>query len=230
MLTAGHPEFVHVKIACLGFLAVAFAETGNWAAARKSAREAAAVSAEEGLDHTLLGGIAHTARAMALVHDGDSHRASVELEVARRTSHLFRGARWLHADVNLRWGTISLDLGDRPAAQEHLDTARAALRGYPDPGTLTRRLAELDSRMRSLSDLHLTPAEIRILPFLPTHLSVKEIAARLHVSPATVKTHVSSIYAKLDTSTRSEAVAQIQQLGLPLVSAAREHDPELDQD
>ena len=84
--------------------------------------------------------------------------------------------------------------------------------------------------MRSLSDLHLTPAEIRILPFLPTHLSVKEIAARLHVSPATVKTHVSSIYAKLDTSTRSEAVAQIQQLDLPLVSAAREHDPELDQD
>ena len=84
------------------------------------------------------------------------------------------------------------------------------------------RLEELDRRIRSLTDLHLTHAEIRILPYLPTHFSVKEIAARRHVSPTTVKTHISSIYTKLDATTRSDAVAKMQQLGLHVKAVARE--------
>ena len=223
VLTTGHPEASHVKIACLSFLAFALAETGNWAAARTSAQEATAVSAAERLEETLLGGIALTARAMVILHDGDFDRAATELAGARRTGHLCRGARWLNADMNLRWGNIGLDLGDRPTAQEHAETARAALHGYPDPGSLPRRLAELDRRIDCLSALDLTPAEIRILPFLPTHLSVKEVAERLHVSPATVKTHVSSVYAKLGAERRSDAVARMEELGLEPAMIGHEH-------
>jgi LuxR family maltose regulon positive regulatory protein len=223
-LTTGHPEASHVKIACLGFLAFALAETGSWPAARKSAHEATAVSAAERLEQTLLGGIALTARAMVLVHDGDFDRGAADLAKARRTGHLVGGARWFNADMNIRWGNISLDLGDRPRAQEHAETARAALDGYPDPGMLPSRVAQLDERLANPSEL--TPAEIRILPFLPTHLSVKEVAERLQVSPATVKTHVASVYAKLGATSRSDAVEKMQHLGLALdpVGARREYD------
>ena len=165
-LTTGNTELPHVKILCLAYLAFALAETGNEPAARKSAQEAWAISVGERLDRSLPGGVALTARAMALAHDGDIDRATLQLRDARRTSHLFRGARWINADMNIRWGNISLDLGDRPGAQEHAETARAALHGYPDPGMLPSRLAQLDERLAVPAEL--TPAEMRILPFLPT--------------------------------------------------------------
>ena len=79
---------------------------------------------------------------------------------------------------------------------------------------LPSRLAQLDERLAVPAEL--TPAEMRILPFLPTHLSVKEVAERLDVSPATVKTHVSSVYAKLGATSRSDAVEKMQRLGLRL--------------
>ena len=223
-LTSGHPELSHVKIVCLGYLAFACAEARNESAARKSAQEACAIAVEERLERSVSGGVALTARAMVLAQDGDLDRARLQFTKARRTSHLIRGARWCNADMNIRWANISLDLGDRPRAQEHAETARAALDGYPDPGMLPSRLAQLDERLAHPSEL--TPAEIRILPFLPTHLSVKEVAERLQVSPATVKTHVASVYAKLGATSRSDAVEKMQHLGLALdpVGARREYD------
>ena len=146
---------------------------------------------------------AYTARATTLVHDGDSDRAAHELANARRVSRLAHGTRWLSADLELRWGNLSLDLGERMAAKEHAVHARTVLNGYPDPGMLSARLEELETRIARAADLHLTPAELRIIPFLPTHFPVKEIAAQLHLSAATVKSHLSQIYAKLDVSTRS---------------------------
>ena len=123
--------------------------------------------------------------------------------------------------MNLRWGDISLGVGERVAAQEHAEIARAALRGYPDPALLADRLVELDARIRRASDLGLTPAELRILPFLPTHLSLAEIATRMYLSRATVKTHVASVYAKLEASTRSDAVEKMEELGLNHADARR---------
>jgi LuxR family maltose regulon positive regulatory protein len=228
VLSRGRPELVHVRIQSLGYLCFATAETGDWPSARKTAQEAAALSARAGLDHTLPGGIALVARAGVLVHDGDFDRAEAACAGARRVGHLFRGSRWLQADINIRLANISLGLGDRSAALEHVDVSRAALAGYEDPGVLTSRLEELEVRISCLTDLHVTPAEIRILPFLPTHLSIKEIAARLFVSPATVKTHVSSVYGKLDASTRSEAVARMQHLGLHLAGPRLEYDQDTD--
>ncbi len=52
----------------------------------------------------------------------------------------------------------------------------------------------------------LTTAELRILHFLPTHLSFREIAERTYVSANTVKTQANAVYRKLDVRSRSEAV------------------------
>ena len=60
----------------------------------------------------------------------------------------------------------------------------------------------------------LTMAELRILRFLPTHLSFREIGSRLHVSTNTVKSQVHAVYGKLDAASRSEAVERASTLGL----------------
>jgi LuxR family maltose regulon positive regulatory protein len=60
----------------------------------------------------------------------------------------------------------------------------------------------------------LTPGEIRVLRYLPTHLSAPEIGAQLHVSTSTVKTHMRNLYAKLGAHTRTEAVAAARDSGL----------------
>jgi LuxR family maltose regulon positive regulatory protein len=60
----------------------------------------------------------------------------------------------------------------------------------------------------------LTPAELRVLPLLSTHLSFREIGKRLFVSRNTIKTQAISVYRKLGVSSRSEAVARARELGL----------------
>jgi LuxR family transcriptional regulator, maltose regulon positive regulatory protein len=60
----------------------------------------------------------------------------------------------------------------------------------------------------------LSKTEIRVLRYLPTHLSAREIAAELSVSTSTVKTHLRNLYAKLGAHSRTEAVEQARALGL----------------
>ena len=60
----------------------------------------------------------------------------------------------------------------------------------------------------------LTAAELRLLPMLSTHLSFPEIAAEMFLSRNTVKSHANSIYRKLGTSSRSQAVSRSRDLGL----------------
>jgi LuxR family maltose regulon positive regulatory protein len=63
-------------------------------------------------------------------------------------------------------------------------------------------------------DQALTVAEIQVLRYLPTHLTVQEIAREQCRSADTVKTHVRHLYTKLDAHTRSEAVRNARAAGL----------------
>ena len=60
----------------------------------------------------------------------------------------------------------------------------------------------------------LTPAELRLLPILSTHMHFGEIGSRLGLSPHTIKTQARSIYAKLGASNRSEAIDRAVEIGL----------------
>jgi LuxR family maltose regulon positive regulatory protein len=60
----------------------------------------------------------------------------------------------------------------------------------------------------------LNPGELRVLRYLPTNLSRREIASELSVSPNTVSTHIRSIYAKLGVADRSAAVRRARELRL----------------
>ncbi|MFI6478691.1 response regulator [Nonomuraea sp. NPDC050663] len=83
--------------------------------------------------------------------------------------------------------------------------------------TVTRRLVERFARPdeaihRDLSDL--TPRELEVLRLMATGLSNAELADRLVLSPATVKTHVARILGKLNLRDRVQAVVLAYEVGL----------------
>jgi LuxR family maltose regulon positive regulatory protein len=105
---------------------------------------------------------------------------------------------------------------------------------HPAPGLLDRHarhptahaslLAEIQDRLSGTQPLPrarprplltaLSESELRVLRYMPTNLTAPEIARELHVSPNTVKTHIKSLYAKLDTHHRAGAVERARALGL----------------
>jgi LuxR family maltose regulon positive regulatory protein len=67
----------------------------------------------------------------------------------------------------------------------------------------------------------LSPAETRVLRYLPTSLSVTEIADQLYLSVNTVRTHMRHIYDKLGAHRRHEVVERARALGLLAPSSRR---------
>jgi LuxR family transcriptional regulator, maltose regulon positive regulatory protein len=65
----------------------------------------------------------------------------------------------------------------------------------------------------------LSGSELRVLRYLPTHLTAPEIAAELSVSTSTVKTHLRNLYLKLGVHRRAEAVERARALHLLAPSA-----------
>ncbi|MGB9183834.1 MAG: LuxR C-terminal-related transcriptional regulator [Solirubrobacteraceae bacterium] len=80
------------------------------------------------------------------------------------------------------------------------------LQGGRTPASAMKEPEPLDER--------LSESETRILRYLPTNLSKREIADELYVSINTVKTHIRNLYAKLGVSRRGEAVQRARSLGL----------------
>jgi DNA-binding NarL/FixJ family response regulator len=85
---------------------------------------------------------------------------------------------------------------------------------------ITRRLIErYASRDERAATLHrdlstLTPREIEVLALLARGLSNAELAASLHLSDATVKTHVARILSKLRLRDRAQAIVVAYETGL----------------
>ena len=207
-------EVAALRVMSLGYLVFAARELGNRRDAHRWAAQAMMAVEEERLEETVFSAIALTADALIQAERGDHTTAARQLEEVRRLRPLLHAARWLAADLALHCAHTSLDLGDRPAAIEFAQAAGDALQGYPDAGALPARLQFLEERIRLGRDYELTAAELRLIHFLPTHLSLQEIADQLYLSRPTVKTHIASIYRKLRVDGRSEAVELIDELGL----------------
>ena len=117
-------------------------------------------------------------------------------------------------------------LREASAARTLLVEVRAILRECPDLGTLVLEASDLERSVESMRETAagpwtLTTAELRLLAYLPTHLSFREIAERLFVSPHTIKSQAMSVYGKLGVSSRREAIEQAVAAGLLDASVIR---------
>jgi two-component system, NarL family, nitrate/nitrite response regulator NarL len=124
-----------------------------------------------------------------------------------------------HAPSELMYRAISLGaaayLSKDASREEICDTVAAVARGEtrlsPEiQGELVRQI-----QMRAVDDRPvLSPREREVLALIAEGFSAPDIARRLHVSPATVKTHLQSLYEKLGVSDRAAAVASAMRTGL----------------
>lgn len=64
------------------------------------------------------------------------------------------------------------------------------------------------------TSLGISEREYEVLQHLAAGRSNKEIAAKLAVSPNTIKTHIARLYEKLNAARRTEAIAKARELGL----------------
>ena len=71
-----------------------------------------------------------------------------------------------------------------------------------------------DGNPQAQAALGISPRELTVLNELAAGHPNKTIAARLHISPDTVKTHVARLFDKLDATRRTEAVRKARELGL----------------
>ena len=94
------------------------------------------------------------------------------------------------------------------------------LRRRPGLGTLAGEAKVLRARLleergpSAAGASALTAAELRLLPVLATHLSLPQIAEEMFLSRHTIKSQAVSIYRKLGSSTRSQAIIRSRELGL----------------
>ena len=119
-------------------------------------------------------------------------------------------------DSNVRtWGVLSVD-----ATEDELVAAvRAVGEGlWVGAPSLVQSLIRLSGRRESTSDdplvEPLTAREMEVIQLMAQGLANKQIALSLGISEHTVKFHLSSLYAKLGISSRTEAVKRGIELGL----------------
>lgn len=203
------------ELGALAGLSYLAADEDRWTQAGSYATQAMACFAESALGGAPPMVTIFLAQARVLAHGGDG--AAAELAAAAAAIMFEEGQLWpwSEAVTATLLAEIYLDLGDLPAAQRWTETATLCLTRWPDAGILCGRVERLKRAVvqrRGLAPL--TRAETRVLELLPTQLSGDQIAARLFVSPNTVKTHVRAIYRKLGVTTRTHAVERAREAGL----------------
>jgi DNA-binding NarL/FixJ family response regulator len=105
-------------------------------------------------------------------------------------------------------GATGYLLKDAPPA-DLLRGVRAAARGEPvlAPSVATRLISRVRSPAADRAG-PLSPRELEVLELVAAGSTNREAAAKLFISEATVKSHLVSIYEKLDVNDRAAAVAE----------------------
>ncbi|MGZ6994307.1 MAG: AAA family ATPase [Acidimicrobiia bacterium] len=206
----------------LAQLALLAAGTGSWAVADGLMDRAMRLVDEHHLSQQAPQALPFAVDALVRAHRGDHAGARRIAQHSRRlvsvVNHL---GVWMVIESFVVLARVEIMLGDVEAARVLAREANDLLDRLPDAGILPERIAELLSTIDSgaeaasvLSTAPLTTAELRVLAYLPTHLSFQAIAEDLYVSRNTVKTQAISIYRKLGVSSRGDAVERARDLGL----------------
>jgi LuxR family maltose regulon positive regulatory protein len=217
-LATGAVEDAYLPHAQLALLA---AQEGAWGEAGQRARAAQELVDVAGLGDYSSSALAHVATARVALHVGRQEDARAALTRAHRLRPLLdHGLPWLTIQVGLELTRAHLALAEDAAARTVLSETERVLELRPQMGSLVGDAAELKDRVAASSGpggawaMSLTGAELRLLPYLSTHLTFPEIASRLFVSRNTVKSEAVAIYRKLGVSSRSDAIERAVEVGL----------------
>ena len=215
---AGNPDVIVVSESELAVLAM---DRGRWAEAAGRVEVALSAVDEGRMQDYATCVLAFAAAARLAVHRGDMEGANRELTRAMRARpSLTFVFPFLAVRLRLQLAKVYWALADYPAAHHLLREIDDILIHRPALGALGQEVSEFRQIVTSTAQggsggrSPLTPAELRLLPYLQTHMTIPEIAERLFVSRNTVGSQVSSIYRKLGASSRSDAVAQATAIGL----------------
>ena len=194
--------------------------------ARRALREALT----SGLAMTIAAEAASGAAAVAAVRDADPDVVVIDADIpgldgltaTRRITESHPGLPVLvlaaHDDDQLALSALRAGASGFLSKAVSPEAIARATRGIADgEAAISRRLTfRVVSELRALSrlrarsqpaDPELTPRESQVLDLLGENASTAEIAERLALSTATVRTHVKHVLRKLSVHTRADAVA-----------------------
>lgn len=213
---AGNSDTIILSAPELALFAI---DDGQWDAARDYAQQSIGA-----IDSSHMDGYPTTALALAVaarvaVRDGDREGGARLLARAMRArigcTHLLP---YLSVRARMQLIRAHLAVDDRAAARHLMREIDELLRRRPDIGVVSSQVEDLRHSLAAEpaagGSVPLTPAELRLLPYLQTHLTIAEIGRRLFISRNTVSSEVGSIYRKLGVTTRGEAVDRANEVGL----------------
>ncbi|HET9779231.1 MAG TPA: LuxR C-terminal-related transcriptional regulator [Propionibacteriaceae bacterium] len=195
-------------------------DSGRWADAAKLLEVALAAIDEHRMHDYALCVLAFAGAARLAVHRGDLKEADRRLTQAMRARpSCTLVLPFIAVRVRLQLAKVYWIRGDPATARQLLREIDDILQHRPALGTLVEEVSEF-RRITSTAQVGVTggsplsPAELRLLPYLQTHLTFVEIGARLFISRNTVSTEVASVYRKLGVSSRKDAVQHATSIGL----------------
>jgi LuxR family transcriptional regulator, maltose regulon positive regulatory protein len=208
-------------LSCEAQLAWLAMDRGEWAEADGRLGTALATIEERRMDDFVFAIPAFAGAARLSVHRGELNEARRQLIRAMRARPSATYMLPYHAvRLRLQLAKVYLAIAELGTVHQLLREIDDILAHRPALGTLVDEVKEFRSILASSAvskpagALPLTPAELRLLPYLQTHLTADKIAKRLFLSSHTVKTEIKAIYRKLGVSSRNDAVQRATAIGL----------------
>ena len=202
-------------------LALLAVDHGRWGEAAGLVERAFEVIDEHRLQDYVVSVLAFAVAARLALHRGDLEETDRQLTRAMRARPSCTSAvPFLAVRARLQLAKVYSSRGDQGAARHLLREVDEILLHRPSLGALSEQVSVVrqtvseNAQLGATSATPLTGAELRLLPYLQTHLTIGEIGERLFVSRNTVSSEVASVYRKLGVSSRNEAVEQATKAGL----------------
>ena len=208
-------------VTSLGLLALIGAEAGQTESAEEWARLGITFAHERSQADLWTAAPAHLGLALAYAamgRLGEAEREALCGERLRRSPQPTVG----HAHALLVLAQVRVARSRLTRATRDLERAQRAITGFADPGRLPAMAATIEQAIAkaqgAVEDGHFleapSPAERAVLRELAAGLSRREIGERLYISLNTVKTHTRELYRKLGATSRADAIARAEVLGL----------------
>ena len=215
---ANAPEILAGALCERSLVAMAHSE---WSEAEVLAGQARTVLRQARLEESFVTPLVCAVQARVAMHRADIPTARQHLVNAQRLRpELTYAIPHLAVQARIELARACIALTDLAGARTLTREIDELLRHRPDLGTLVGEAEALRARLSKLRGPEapgasaLTAAELRLLPILATHLSFPQIAEQMSLSRHTVKAEATSIYRKLGSSSRNQAVMQARDLGL----------------